>query len=151
LNAVREGSINRVHGNIIGLKASQIKRIERLYRKRIPPQRIISPDVARLLAELSSEIRRQIGILVGRRGTIEIVLVGDQRSVTLPDLSRFRTGVPRLRGLRFIHTHLQREPLTQEDLTDLALLRLDMIVAVNALEDGMPGDVYTAHLLPDNP
>ena len=151
LNAVREGSINRVHGNIIGLKASQIKRIERLYRKRIPPQRIISPDVARLLAELSSEVRRQIGILVGRRGTIEDVLVGDQRSVTLPDLSRFRTGVPRLRGLRFIHTHLQREPLTQEDLTDLALLRLDMIVAVNALEDGMPGDVYTAHLLPDNP
>ena len=57
----------------------------------------------------------------------------------------------RLRGLRLIHTHLQGEPLTEEDLTDLALLRLDMIIALTVNEDGMPGRTYSAHLLPDNP
>ncbi len=36
----------------------------------------------------------------------------------------------RLRGLRFVHTHLQGEPLSQDDLTDLALLRFDAIVAL---------------------
>jgi GTP-binding protein HflX len=77
--------------------------------------------------------------------------VGDQKGITIPDLSRYRSGVIRLRGLRLIHTHLQGEPLTEEDLTDLALLRLDMIIALTVNEDGMPGRAYSAHLLPDNP
>lgn len=107
--------------------------------------------MARLLIDLSNEIRRQIGILVGRRGAIEVVIVGDQRGITIPDLSRYRTGIPRLRGLRLIHTHLQGEPLSEEDLTDLALLRLDMMVALSM--DGRKGEesVQIAHLLPDNP
>lgn len=107
--------------------------------------------MARLLLDLSNEIRRQIGILIGRRGAIEMVMVGDQRGITIPDLSRYRIGIPRLRGLRLIHTHLQDEPLTEEDLTDLALLRLDMMVALST--DGRRGEetVRVAYLLPDNP
>jgi GTP-binding protein HflX len=41
--------------------------------------------------------------------------------------------------------------LTGEDLTDLALLRLDMIVALNANGASGPASVYSAHLLPSNP
>jgi GTP-binding protein HflX len=41
--------------------------------------------------------------------------------------------------------------LTGEDLTDLALLRLDMIVALNVNGVDGPGSAYSAHLLPDNP
>jgi GTP-binding protein HflX len=78
-------------------------------------------------------------------------MVGDQKGITIPDLSRYRAGILRLRGLRLIHTHLQGEPLTQEDLTDLALLRLDMIVALTVDGNGIPGLIYSAHLLPDNP
>ena len=78
------------------------------------------------------------------------MIVGDQRGITIPDLSRYRTGVLRLRGLRLIHTHLYGEPLTEEDLTDLALLRLDMIVALCADGNGLPGMTHLAHLLPDN-
>jgi len=80
-----------------------------------------------------------------------MVVVGDQKAITIPDLSRSRTGILRLRGLRLIHTHLQGESLTQEDLTDLALLRLDMIVALTVDGNGYPGLVHSAHLLPDNP
>ena len=111
---------------------------------------MITPEIARLLTGLSSEVRRQIGILVGRRGGIEFVIMGDQKSITIPDLSRERTGTLRLRGLRLIHTHLQGEPLNQEDLTDLALLRLDMMVALSVSEEGSPGLVHSAHLLPEN-
>ncbi len=106
--------------------------------------------MARVLVELSNEIRRQIAILVARKGKIEMVIVGDQRGITIPDLSRYRTGIPRLRGVRLIHTHLQGEPLTEEDLTDLALLRLDMMVAVFADGSSSPTVIQTAHLLPDN-
>jgi GTPase len=78
------------------------------------------------------------------------VIVGDQKSITIPDLSRYRTGTLRLKGLRLIHTHLQGELLTQEDLTDLALLRLDMVVVLGVDEEGLPGFVQSAYLLPDN-
>jgi GTPase len=80
-----------------------------------------------------------------------MVIVGDQKGITIPDLSRFRTGILRLRGLRLIHTHLQGEPLTEEDLTDLVLLRLDMMVALTAGGEGPSGWIHSAHLLPDNP
>lgn len=133
------------------MKPSQIRKIEHIYRRRIPPQKIVTPEIARLLIDLSIEIRRQIGILVGRRGLIEMVIIGDQKGITIPDLSRYRTGIPRLRGLRLIHTHLQGEPLNEEDLTDLTLLRLDMVVAL--LRDGKVNEelFHSAYLLPDNP
>jgi len=56
-----------------------------------------------------------------------------------------------LRGLRCIHTHLKGEPLTQDDLTDLALLRLDLMAVLAVGPDGLPGRVHYAHLLPPNP
>ena len=79
------------------------------------------------------------------------MLVGSDKSILIPDLSDFRLGTKRLRGVRFIHTHLQDTPLNQEDLTDLALLRLDMIAAVTARQDGLPGTISLAYLLPPNP
>jgi len=127
-----------------------LRRLEHVYRRRIPPEKVITSELARLLSDLSREIRRQIGILVERRGTIALVIVGDQKGITIPELSRDRTGILRLRGLRLIHTHLQGEPLNEEDLTDLALLRLDVMVALSVLENDVPGNVYSAHLLPDN-
>lgn len=78
-------------------------------------------------------------------------MVGDQRGLMLPDLSRYRTGISRLRGLRLIHTHLKGEPLNQEDLTDLALLRLDMIAVLPLDGYSRSGLIQMAHLLPENP
>ena len=127
-----------------------MRRLEHVYRRRIPPEKVITSELARLLSDLSREIRRQIGILVERRGTIALVIVGDQKGLTIPELSRDRTGILRLRGLRLIHTHLQGEPLNEEDLTDLALLRLDVMVALSVRENDVPENVYSAHLLPDN-
>ena len=48
-------------------------------------------------------------------------MVGDARSIELPDWGRIRAGRGRLRGFRCIHTHLDGSPLSREDITDLAL------------------------------
>src|SRR5581483_2721378 len=48
-------------------------------------------------------------------------------------------------------THLAGEGLTQDDLTDLALLRLDLMAAIDVRADGLPGLVRAAHLLPADP
>ena len=80
---------------------------------------------------------------------MEYVVVGDNRRIELPDFKRVRVAVDRFRGLRFVHTHLRGENLTQDDLTDLALLRLDLIAAIDVNpNDGLPGVVNAAHLLP---
>ncbi|MFY9554081.1 MAG: GTPase HflX [Blastocatellia bacterium] len=78
------------------------------------------------------------------------MIVGNARSIVLPDLKRVRMGAERFRGLRCLHTHLAGEGLTQDDLADLALLRLDLMAAIDVRSDGMPGLVRGAHLLPAN-
>jgi len=103
------------------------------------------------LTELSRTLGRQIGILVSRRGEVCYVIVGNQKEILIPDLSGFRAGTSRLKGLRLIHTHLNGEPLSRDDLVDLALLRLDFIAAVSVEKTGLPGKVHAAHLIPENP
>ncbi|HEX8922572.1 MAG TPA: GTPase HflX, partial [Pyrinomonadaceae bacterium] len=109
----------------------------------------MTPEFARQLTELSFETRRQIGALIDRKGYVEYVIVGDARRIELPDLKRTRVAADRFRGLRFVHTHLRGEELTQDDLTDLALLRLDLMVSLDVdARTGLPGMVRAAHLLP---
>jgi GTP-binding protein HflX len=109
---------------------------------------VVSPELARHLTETSRRLNRQVGVLLGRDGTVRNVIVGDAHSLTLPDIGRLRGGVGRFRGLRLVHTHLKGEPLTRDDLNDLALLRLDLIAAIEVLESGLPGRVDLAHLAP---
>jgi len=125
--------------------------LERLYRRKTPPNMVITPEAARALTEASAEIGRQVGIIIDRSGSIRNVVVGTNRDILIPDLSELRLGTRRLRGVRLIHTHLKDQPLNQEDLTDLALLRLDMIAALSVRPDGLPGNVSIAHLIPPNP
>jgi len=109
---------------------------------------VVSPELARHLTETSRRLNRQVGVLLGRDGTIRNVIVGDAHSLTLPDIGRLRGGVGRFRGLRLVHTHLKGEPLTRDDLNDLALLRLDLVAAIEVLADGLPGKIDLAHLAP---
>ena len=145
---MEERTISNIEGNIQGLKHNQIQRLEKLYNRRIPPRQIVTQEFARQMSEASHEINRQIGVLVNRRGYVEYVVVGNARSIVLPDLKRVRVGETRFRGLRCLHTHLAGEGLTQDDLTDLALLRLDLMAAIDVRSDGLPGLVRAAHLLP---
>ncbi len=101
------------------------------------------------MSELSNETGRQIGVLLNRKGKVEYVMVGTAKQLEMPDFGRARVSTGRFRGLRCVHTHLQDEPLTHDDLTDLALLRLDLMSAIQVdRSTGLPGLVHSAHLLP---
>ncbi|MDO8746427.1 MAG: GTPase HflX, partial [Thermodesulfovibrionales bacterium] len=134
-------------GNISGLKGNYLHALERIYRRKVPDDKVITPELARYLTELSSEIGRQIGLLITRDGKITHVIVGDAKGVFISGLEGFPLGRRALRGIRLVHTHLKNEPLSQDDLTDLALLRLDIIAAIG-VKDNLPDNIYTAHLMP---
>ena len=100
------------------------------------------------MAFLSHEISRQIGLLIDRLGVVRYVIIGDAKGIEIPELGRARAGMARLRGLRCVHTHLNASPLSQEDLTDMALLRLDAMGVIQVLEDGNAGRFHFAHITP---
>lgn len=104
--------------------------------------------MARTISLLSRVMNRQIGLLIDRRGRVAYVVVGDAGSLPLPDLSEFRTGGSRLRGLRLIHTHLKRESLSDEDLSVLVLQGLDLTSAIQVNDKGTPREIAYAHILP---
>ena len=85
-------------------------------------------------------------MVLDRQGTPTHVIVGDAHQIHIPDLGRDRAGAGNLRGLRLVHTHLRSEALTQDDLTDLSLLRFDCVIAIEALADGLPGFVEVGRL-----
>ncbi len=140
--------MKKLFGNTSGLKTNQIRRLEKLYRRRIPPEFVITFELARDISRLSREIRRQIGLLINRMGKIACVIVGDYKGIIIPEITEYRAAPGRLKGLRCIHTHLDNEPLTKDDLTDLVLLRLDIMGAISVGEDGRPRLIHISHIMP---
>ena len=141
--------ISNIHGYTQGLKHNQIRRIEKLSSRRVAPNEIISPELARQMSEISHETGRLIGVLINRKGQVEYVMVGDAKRIWMPDFKRVRVAQDRFRGLLCVHTQLLGEKLTQDDLTDLALLRLDLMASIQVdTKTGLPNLVHAAHLLP---
>lgn len=95
------------------------------------------------------ELNRQIGLLIARSGIVTHVIVGDAKGILIPELSAYPLGKKALRGFRLVHTHLKDDPLNQDDLTDLSLLRLDLIAAIG-IRDSLPDMIFVAHLLPQD-
>lgn len=136
-------------GSLQGLKPSQLKALERLYKRRFPVNQVCSLEQARELALLSRSINRQIGLLLTRQGKVELVLVGTQDKIYIPELPHVPGG--RLRGLRLLHTHLAPAGLNQEDLMDLLFLRLDAACALTVNGLGEPVQWQAAWLKTPRP
>ena len=125
-----------------------MKALNRLTTRRFPATDVYTIDQARELSLLSRALGRQLGMLIDRKGRVDMVLVGEAGGILIPELPRARSGTDRLRGLRLLHTHLTPDGLSQEDLMDLLFLRLDAIIVLTVNPDGDPVQWQEAHLLP---
>jgi GTP-binding protein HflX len=143
--------VQQLTGNLQGLSPADKAQLERIWRRRVSPSQLVSPELATFLCECSASTGRQVGVLLDRRGLVEHVIVGDHQKLFLPELGPRRAGVARFRGVRLVHTHLRGEPLSHDDLMDLAKLRLDAVAAIQMRPDGQLGPITVAHLLPANP
>ena len=140
--------MKKLDGNSKGLKKNQIRRIENLYRRRTPPQFILTPELARDISRLSFEINRQLGLLIDRKGRVASVIVGDHHGIVIPQMREYRTAPDRLKGVRCVHTHLDEQALTRDDLNDLVLMRLDLMAVIAVGREGLPGKIHWSHILP---
>ena len=137
-------------GHLSGLKPSHHKWLERLSCRRIPSELLVTWEIAKSCAEFAQETGRDVGLLINRRGAINHILVGRLDEVNWLEVVPARSGLRSLRGVRMIRSHLHKGPLTQEELTELALRRFDLMSAFDVEADGTPGLFHLAHLVPQN-
>lgn len=135
--------MNVVFGDTSNLKASHVRALQRLARRSVPAEQIVSLPLARDLLDLSHELNRELGLFIDRRGRVVRVIVGDAHSMELPEFARVRGADGRLRGIRLVLTHLVPDPLNREELADLAKLRLDLSAAVHHSPAGIQLDLGT--------
>jgi len=76
--------MREVTGNLSGLKPSELKALERIYRRRVAPHELVSAELATFMCGLSRELARQVGVLITRRGDIEHVVVAMPRASCCP-------------------------------------------------------------------
>jgi GTP-binding protein HflX len=141
--------MNKVLGNLVGLKSSQVAQLTRLYRRRVPARQIFTYELAEQMAAAAYETKRVIAVLVSRRGHVTHVVVGDAHGIDLPQL-RKREATARLSGWRTIVLYPGGGGLGRQELVSLAMNRLDMMVAIDT-ESPKPAnaDVWISHLLPE--
>jgi GTP-binding protein HflX len=146
-----------ITGKTQGLKASQIKKLERLSQRRVGIRDVLSPELARSLTDVSADTSSMVGLLIDRKGAVTDVIFGEPTRLYLPDVGRHRAGLGRLRGLRLVVALPTRRPqpsrrpleVPHDLVTDLERLKLDAVLLVEATSDGGPGRVALATLLPD--
>lgn len=121
--------------------------MQRLYKRKFSSGVAWSHEQARELALLSRSINRQLGLLIDRKGKVEMVIVGQATSIFIPELPA--NNDKHLRGLRLLHTYLGDQEITQEDLLDMLFLRLDAVLTLNVKDTGEPTSWQAAWLNPE--
>ncbi len=138
-----------IYGKLEGIQSKYLKILERLSSRKSRSDNVISLDIARIMCSYSLATGRQVAILLSRKGDIEYIISGTSDEIVIPALSRFNLVAGRLRGLRLVHTHPSGKGVDNDDITDMALLRLDSVTALNYDNQGEPRKMETAYLLPN--
>ncbi|MSQ82215.1 MAG: GTPase HflX [Myxococcales bacterium] len=135
-------------GNLQGLSVLARRGLERLGNHQTAAGELACDALVVRMCALAADLGRQVGVLIGRDGTVEHILIGSDRALQLPDLGRWGRESGRLRGLRLVHVHLKGEPVDADDLNDLVRLGLDLVAAIT-LQGQAPHLVSIAQLAVD--
>ncbi|MDX2007215.1 MAG: GTPase HflX [Meiothermus sp.] len=142
--------MEKIFGKTNGLKPSERKRLANLYNRRVGSSRLFTSELARTLADLSSELEKPVSLLMDRAGRVVQVAVGDAKEVSVPPSALVET---RLSGYRLLHTHLGDGGLSKPDLSMLFLNRLDVMAALDVVPGevqgtALPGKLHIAQMSP---
>ena len=121
-----------------------------MYRFRLPQDAVTTPEFAQRLANLSHALQEPLSVTVNRRGQVVRVGLGSPNQTKMSPLELPRYGSERLSGLRCLCTKLSREAPNTNDLTAMALQRLDTLVTLTVNGTGYVDRVFTAYLVPES-
>lgn len=138
----------KARGNLLGLRPSVIRVIEKLYERRVGHDVFVEPSFALALHDASIMAGRRIGVAADRRGVVLQVIVGDATTIETPSCVQRRIGPARLSGVRLVYT--TNKGHTIEELERMRMYSLDASIAVLLGPKGHVPLVEIAYLLPMN-
>ena len=135
-----------VHGNITGIRDTQLAELKAMYDCPFEWNEYAPRDLLQELARHSCALNREIAVYISRDGDVLDVIVGVTDSVPLMDL-RLRRNSKRLSCVRCIHTHPGGSArLSDVDIAALRSMMLDSMCAIGVAEDGHITGVSAAFL-----
>lgn len=136
----------KVNGNTGGVREVVLREMESIYALTQPQDVFLSAELCDALARYTGLIGREILVYISRSGGIEEVRIGDDHTVSMPEMRLVR-NTDRLCGVRCIHTHPRGSGLLSDvDMGSLSSLRLDAMAAIGVTEDGRPTTACVAYL-----
>lgn len=117
-----------IYGNVDGVKNTVLDSLEEIYDFKLPKDAIFTVELVEIMCRITERIRREISVVIDRKGRVKNVAIGDSTSVDLPMID---VKENRLSGIRIIHTHPSGNPrLSALDTAALTKLKLDAMVAI---------------------
>ena len=126
-----------IHGNISGIRRSNIERLELICDIEIERKEFCTVELLQELAHFTELVGRETMVYIDRSGRVMDVVVGEKDRVSLPSLNN-RRSQQRLNGIRCIHTHPGgNSHLSDVDIQSLKSIRLDAMAAIGVM-NGKP-------------
>jgi len=122
-----------ITGNINGIKKVILERLEELYKLTIDNDSIFSYELVEEMNNISRLIKKELCVVINRRGKIIDISVGKINSAEIPSMDVHDN---KLSGFRVIHTHpAGNSTLSSMDTSALINLKLDAIAAIGVTEN----------------
>lgn len=135
--------MGEIYGEITSIGKKHIKSMEALYDYRMDYNQFISTELLNEISRLSHEINKEIAVYINRRGIVNSVSVGTDKTAPLPK-PEGRKSLTATNGIRCVHTHPNgSSQLSQIDLNSLHTMNFDAMAAVS-VRDGKPGSISVA-------
>lgn len=128
--------MNEVLGQIEGIKRHLLVQLRDLYAFEPEVDEFLPLPIATVMAKITAACKREIVVLVNRRGRVMQVAVGEATTTSVQSMPDRRSN-SRLSGLRCLHTHPQGDStLSEADYSALGRNRYDALIAIGVEEDG---------------
>ena len=138
--------MREIHGNTTGIRDSFLAQLKELYEFPVGSNEFLPPELARLMAQATARINREISLYLSRTGEVLDITIGYVDNVHLADL-RLRRSRERLSMVRCVHTHPSSSAqLSDVDLTALKTLWMDAMCALGVSAQGEVTGVSVAFL-----
>jgi GTP-binding protein HflX len=126
-----------IHGNTSGIRKSALDALAKIYDLTVPPGQPITIELSAIMAQMTTQLAREIVVYINRRGQMIAVAIGDVATAVLPDAVG-RRSARRLSGIRCVHTHPGGDSqLSNLDITALKDMRFDIMAALGVTESSI--------------
>lgn len=119
-----------IYGNVSAVKTSILERMKAFIDNVYEPGCFVPTEISEMMKEVTIDTNKEVAVFLDRKNRVLAVSLGDDRSVSLPELEGRRSNL-RLCGVRCIHTHPNGGVRPSDvDIQSLKSMRYDAMVVI---------------------